>query len=124
MGEHGLDDDVGPPCRFAPTSVADRPRLGLDLARGDIGTIVWATGFRPDYSWLDVPVLDRKGQIMHEGGVVASPGLYAMGLPFMRRRKSTLIDGAGTDAVDLADHLVRHLGGEAAQGTAMARRAA
>ena len=122
--EHGLDDDVGPPCRFAPTSVADRPRLGLDLARGEIGTIVWATGFRPDYSWLDVPVLDRKGQIMHEGGVVASPGLYAMGLPFMRRRKSTLIDGAGTDAVDLADHLVRHLGGEAAQGTAMARRAA
>ena len=61
---------------------------------------------------------------MHDGGVVASPGLYVMGLPFLRRRKSTLIDGAGTDAVDLADHLVRHLGGEAAQGTAMARRAA
>ena len=96
----------------------------MDLTRGDVGAIVWATGFRPDYSWLDVPVLNRKGQIMHEGGVVASPGLYAMGLPFMRRRKSTLMDGAGTDAVDLADHLVRHLVGEAAQGTAMARRAA
>jgi putative flavoprotein involved in K+ transport len=70
---------------------------------------VWATGFRPDYSWLDVPVLDRKGRIRHDGGVVDAPGLYVMGLPFLRRRKSTLIDGAGSDSLDLSEHLAAYL---------------
>ena len=81
----------------------------LDLARGEVRTILWATGYRPDYRWLKVPVLDRKGQIDHDGGVTASPGLFAMGLPFMRRRKSTLIDGAGADAQDVSEQLARHL---------------
>ena len=58
-----------------------------------------------------MPVLDRKGQIRHDGGVVASPGMYVMGLPFLRRRKSALIDGAGDDARDLSDHLVSYLNG-------------
>ena len=72
----------------------------------EIRTIVWATGFRPDYSWLDVPVLDRKGLIRHDGGVVVdAPGMYLLGMPFLRRRKSTLIDGAGDDAEDLSAHL-------------------
>jgi putative flavoprotein involved in K+ transport len=105
----GLDRDVGPPHRFAPTRVPEAPPLGLDLGRSGIRTIVWATGFRPDYSWLDVPVLDRKGQVRHDGGVVSSPGLYLMGMPFLRRRKSALIDGAGADARDLSDHLVAYL---------------
>jgi putative flavoprotein involved in K+ transport len=105
--EHGTAAER--PSRLAATSVPERPRLNLDLASGEIATIVWATGYRPDYSWLDVPVLDRKGRLVHDGGVVASPGLYAMGLPFMRRRKSTLIDGAGEDACDIVDHLARHL---------------
>jgi len=88
------------------------PPLGIDLTRGDIRTIVWATGFRPDYSWLDVPVLDRKGMIRHDGGVVAdAPGLYLMGMPFLRRRKSSLIDGAGPDAQDLSAHLTSFLDG-------------
>jgi putative flavoprotein involved in K+ transport len=71
--------------------------------------VVWATGFRPDFSWLDVAVLDRKGFLRHEGGVTSSPGLYAMGMPFLRRRKSTLIDGAGDDARELSDHLAAQL---------------
>ena len=54
-------------------------------------------------------MLDRKGRIMHEGGVVRAPGMYVLGLPFLRRRKSTLIDGAAADAADLSDHLVRSL---------------
>jgi putative flavoprotein involved in K+ transport len=71
---------------------------------------------RPDYSWLDVPVLDRKGHIRHDGGVVAeAPGLYVLGLPFLRRRKSTLIDGVGDDARDLSAHLHAHLGAPAAR---------
>ena len=70
----------------------------LDLRSGEIRTIVWATGFRPDYSWLDVPVVDPKGHLRHDGGVVDSPGLYALGLPVLRRRKSTFIHGAEDDA--------------------------
>jgi putative flavoprotein involved in K+ transport len=106
----GLDDELEPPARFEPTEVGAAPPLGIDLASGEIATIVWATGFRPDYSWLDVPVLDRKGQVRHDGGVVdGAPGLYIIGLPFLRRRKSTLIDGAGDDARDLVAHLAAYL---------------
>ena len=94
----------------SPRPRSRRRRRSAWISRsGAIRTIVWATGFRPDYSWLDVPVLDRKGQIRHDGGVVASPGLYVMGLPFLRRRKSALIDGAGDDARDLSDHLAAYL---------------
>ena len=83
--------------------------VALDLRSGEIRTIIWATGFRPDLSWLQAPIFDRKGRINHDGGVTASPGLYLMGMPFLRRRKSTLIDGAADDAADLTDHLMRNL---------------
>jgi putative flavoprotein involved in K+ transport len=112
----GIDGDVPPPHRFEPTRVAESPPLGLDFRTAGIRTVIWACGFRPDYTWLHVPVLDRKGRIRHEGGVAESPGLYVLGLPFLRRRKSSLIDGAAVDANDLADHLVRSLGREAVPG--------
>jgi putative flavoprotein involved in K+ transport len=107
--EHGLDSEIEAPHRPPPTEVESTPPLGLDLSDGRIRTIVWATGYRPDYSWLDVPVLDRKGQIRHDGGVTGQPGLYVMGLQFLRRRKSALIDGAGDDARDLCDHMASYL---------------
>jgi putative flavoprotein involved in K+ transport len=91
--------------RFEPTEIDPQTRLGMDLNDGSVRTVIWATGYRPDYSWLDVPVLDRKGRIRHNGGVVAAPGMYVMGLPFMRRRKSSFIDGAADDAADLAAHV-------------------
>ena len=74
---------------------------------------IWCTGFRSDYSWLDMPtLLDRKGRVKHDGGVVSdTPGLYMMGQQFLRRRKSALIDGAAADADGLSDHLVSHLAG-------------
>jgi putative flavoprotein involved in K+ transport len=100
--------------RDGPTVVPERPRLGLDLRSGEVATVVWATGYRPEHGWLDLPVFDRKGRLRHDGGVLPLPGLYAIGLPFMRRRKSTLIDGAGADARELADHLAGHLAGPAA----------
>ncbi len=107
--ESGVDSEFDLPHRFPPTEVEDEPPLGLDLTRGDIRTIIWATGFRPDYSWLDVPVLDRKGLIRHDGGVVDSAGMYLMGMQFLRHRKSALIDGAGDDARDLNEHLASYL---------------
>ena len=107
---NGVDGEVGPPRRFEPTRVEASPPLSLDLERGELRTIVWATGYRPDYSWLDPSLLDRKGRIRHDGGVVDSPGMYLMGMQFMRRRKSALIDGAGDDARDLSAHLESYLG--------------
>jgi putative flavoprotein involved in K+ transport len=101
----GQEDCFPAPHRFEPTEIDPHARLGMDLNDGSIRTVIWATGYRPDYSWLDVPVLDRKGRIRHDGGVLAAPGMYVMGLPFMRRRKSSFIDGAGEDAADLAAHL-------------------
>ena len=112
--ENGLDDDVEPPHRFAPTELEAAPPLSMDLGSGAIRTIIWATGFRPDYSWLDVPVLDRKTRVRHDGGVVEAPGMYLMGIQFLRRRKSVLIDGAGDDARDLSAHLAAYLDGQSA----------
>jgi putative flavoprotein involved in K+ transport len=107
----GSDDALPPPQRLEPTRVPETPRLMLDLRGGEIATVVWATGFAPDYSWLEVPVLDRKGRLRHHGGVVTgAPGLYAIGLNLLRRRKSSFIHGAEDDARDLTDHLAAYLG--------------
>jgi putative flavoprotein involved in K+ transport len=97
--------------RPEPTIVDEAPALGLDLRSGEIRTIVWATGYKPDYSWLDVPVVAPNGSLRHDGGVVTdAPGLYVLGLPFLRRRRSTFLHGAAADTADLAAHLVAHLG--------------
>ena len=102
----GRRDELPPPHRFGPTRVDPRTPLELDLTSGEIATVVWATGFRPDHSWLDIPVRDRKGQICHDGGVVTeAPGLYVLGLPVLRTRASTYIHGAAADTAALADHL-------------------
>ncbi len=105
--------EIDPPERFGSTRLPQSPRLQLDLRSGEIRTVVWATGFRPDYSWLDVPVVDAKGQLRHDGGVVESPGLYALGLPVMRRRKSTFIYGIEDDAREVVEHLACYLAGQA-----------
>jgi len=110
---NGLDDLAPSSHRFAPTEVDTLPPLDLDLARGEIETIIWATGFRPDYSWLDVTVLDSKGMIRHDGGVVDSPGMYLLGSPFLRRRKSSFIDGARADAQELIVELSAYLDDQA-----------
>lgn len=94
--------------RPAPTAVAEVP-LGIDLRRGEIRSVVWATGITADYSWVEVPVFDPRGRLKHEGGVTPWPGLYVIGMPLLRRRRSTFIDGAAADAADLAAHLAAHL---------------
>jgi len=109
--ENSLDGEVAPPDRFEPTRIEKSPPLEMSFRNGAIRTVIWATGFRPDHSWLDVPVFDRKGRIQHDGGVVTAPGMYLMGMPFLRRRKSSLIDGAGDDARELSAHLAAYLNG-------------
>jgi len=102
---------LAPPERFEPTRAPASARLSLDLRNGQIRSILWATGFRPEYGWLDVPVIDHKGLLRHDGGVVDAPGMYALGLPLLRRRKSSFIHGAEDDARDVVDHLARYLAG-------------
>jgi putative flavoprotein involved in K+ transport len=99
------------PERLAPTEAPSAPRWQLDLRSGEIATIVWATGFRPDYGWLHVPVINAKGGLRHDGGAVDSPGLYALGLPVLRRRKSTFLHGIEDDAREVVDELHRYLAG-------------
>jgi putative flavoprotein involved in K+ transport len=105
------DANAGAPERFEPTRVPASTRLWLDLNSGEIQSIIWATGFRPDYSYLHLPVLDAKGRLRHDGGVVDAPGVYALGLPVLRRRKSSFIHGAEDDARDVVEHLAGHLAG-------------
>jgi putative flavoprotein involved in K+ transport len=104
----GLDTALDAPQRFAPTAVTAQPRLAAALGR-DVRSIVWATGYRPDFSWLDLPVFDRHGALRHERGIVDAPGMVVLGLPFLRRRKSSFIHGAEDDVRELAAHLMDHL---------------
>jgi putative flavoprotein involved in K+ transport len=116
---HGFDGEADLPYRFASTRVDAAPPLSINLQSGAIRTIIWSTGYRPDYSWLDVPVLDVRGRVRHDGGVVASPGMYVIGLPVLRCRRSSFIDGAKNDARYLSAHLASflHYGSEGSAHT-------
>lgn len=108
--EAGIDADLPDSETLANTRVPADPPLSISLTDGSVRTIVWATGYVADYSWLGIPVLDRKGQLRHDGGVVtASPGLYRIGLPVLRRRNSTFVNGAEADAREITDHLADYL---------------
>ena len=104
-GVAGLDAPHRPPA----TEVDSAPTLALDLA-DNIRTVIWATGMRPDHSWLDLPVFDRRGGLKHRGGVVDAPGVYVLGLPLLRRRKSSFIHGAADDVRELVVEIAAHLG--------------
>ena len=109
--------EVGKVERFANTIVSERPELGITIGgSGGIQSVIWATGYKPDYSWLDLPVFDSKGRLKHEGGVVKdSPGVVILGLTFLRRRKSSFIHGANDDARELVDVLAQYLDGQVPQ---------
>jgi putative flavoprotein involved in K+ transport len=104
-----VPDELAEPERFASTQVDNAPPSSLRFSDENIGTVLWATGLRPAYRWLDLPVFDRRNRIQHDGGVLPVPGSYVMGLPFMRRRKSSYMHGAADDAQDLSSHLADYL---------------
>lgn len=101
-----LDQELGDPDRPVMSNIPT-PETVRNLA--DFKTIVWATGFRPNYPWLDSQLLDHKGGIKHDGGVMFTPGMYVLGLPFGRHRKSSFLDGVGPDALELSSHLATYL---------------
>lgn len=86
---------------------ASAPARELHLRRAGIRTVIWATGFRRDFSWIDAPVLDATGEPVQRRGVTAAAGLYFLGLRWMHRRASDTIHGVGRDAAHLAGVIAR-----------------
>jgi putative flavoprotein involved in K+ transport len=102
-----------PPDPFRPTwPLALESPDGIDLQAERIKTVIWATGYRRSYPWLHVPgILDRHGEIRHQGGTTPVGGLYVLGINFQRRRNSSFIDGVGGDAEEIADQIARSRSG-------------
>jgi putative flavoprotein involved in K+ transport len=105
ISRNDLESEAGPKEPFSPFFWPVAPPSDIDLRIEGIKTVLWATGFRRSYPWLKIPVLDQRGEIRHSGGITAVPGLYVLGLQFLRTRKSAFIDGVGDDAVVLADRI-------------------
>jgi len=103
----GVEGLVPPPPPLSMTDVGSGPST-LNLSQEGIRSVLWATGFKRSYPWLHAPVFDERGEIVHEGGVTPEPGLYVMGLRFLRRRNSSFIDGQALDAEEIADHILAH----------------
>jgi putative flavoprotein involved in K+ transport len=105
-----------PPHRPEATRVP-ASRLGMDLASGEIATVFWATGFQPEHGWLELPVFDRKGHLMHDAGVVTqAPGVYTLGHTFLRSRKSSFMFGVEDDVKHITAYLQQHLDNTADAG--------
>lgn len=83
------------------------PTLSLDLAQAGITSIIWATGYAPDFGWLNVDALDEKGKPRHQRGVSSEPGIYFVGLPWQSRRGSAFIWGVWHDAKHVVDHIAK-----------------
>ncbi len=107
IARNGLDfpeepeaHEIGP----MPACVTD-PILELDLKKAGITSIVWATGYAPDFGWLKADAFDNRGRPVHKRGVSNVPGLYFLGLPWLSRRASSFIWGVWHDAAYLADRI-------------------
>jgi putative flavoprotein involved in K+ transport len=112
VARNGLDLPEEPEARAVlsdPTCVTD-PLASLDLAEAGVTTIIWATGFSSDYSWLPEGALDDAGRPNHQRGVSAEPGVYFLGLPWQTRRGSSFIWGVWFDARYVADHISKQRG--------------
>ena len=101
----GLDAPPEPATEPGPPAWTHDPPTELSLRAAGIRSVVWATGYRRDHSWLHAPVFDAAGAVVQRRGVTGAPGLYFLGLWFMWRRGSSSIDGVGADATYLADHI-------------------
>jgi putative flavoprotein involved in K+ transport len=91
-----------------PPCMAD-PLRRLDIGANGIGAVIWATGYGFDFGWIDVPVLDARGEPVHRRGVTEVPGLYFLGLQWLSRMRSSFLSGVGDDAADLADHIAARI---------------
>jgi putative flavoprotein involved in K+ transport len=99
----GLDlppDDRAPSDGFVPPT-----STSLDLEGAGVGSVLWATGYRLDFGWVDLPVFDEWGYPRHVRGVTEHPGLYAVGLPWLHSEPSAVFAGVGADAAHVTSHI-------------------
>lgn len=99
----GLAAPEEPPAALPPRGPAATPIRTLDLDTASITSVIWATGFRRDFGWIRLPVLDERGEPIHRRGVTGCPGLYFLGLPWLHTLKSSVLCGVGRDADHLAE---------------------
>jgi putative flavoprotein involved in K+ transport len=102
---HRIDAPAAP---SAPPSAGHPPAppiRDLDLAQAGITSVIWATGFRRDFGWVRLPVLDERGEPVHRRGVTGCPGVYFLGLPWLHTLRSSVLCGVGDDAAHLAEHI-------------------
>ncbi|WP_176038186.1 flavin-containing monooxygenase [Brucella tritici] len=104
---NGLDLPEYPDARnlLPPTEYEKNAILELNLAEAGITSIIWAAGFKRDYSWLELDLFDEDGNPVHELGVSKEPGIYFLGLPFQSRRRSSFLFGVWYDAKYIADYI-------------------
>ena len=93
--------------RFAEPACVREPLQNLDLAAAGVTSIIWATGYSTDYSWLKVDAFKPDGKPQHQRGVSREPGIYFVGLPWLSRRGSAFIWGVWHDARHIAEHIVK-----------------
>ena len=105
--QHGLKMPEEPAARAVlpdPPCVTE-PLRRLDISADGIGAVIWATGYGLDFGWIDIPVLDARGEPLHRHGITEVPGLYFLGLQWLSKMKSSFLSGVGDDAAVLADHI-------------------
>ncbi|KRR11004.1 FAD-dependent oxidoreductase [Bradyrhizobium jicamae] len=103
-----LPEETGARATLPEPPSVTAPLMRLDLAAEGIASVIWATGYGVDFSWIDIPVTDARGDAVHRNGISAVPGLYFLGLQWLSKMNSSFLSGVGDDAVVLADHILGH----------------
>jgi putative flavoprotein involved in K+ transport len=109
IARHGIEAPAAPPPAPSARPEPGAPIPSLDLAEAGITSVIWATGFRRDFGWIRLPVLDERGEPVHRRGVAGYPGVYFLGLPWLHTLRSSVLCGGGDDAAHLAEHIASRL---------------
>ena len=115
IAQHGIAAPAAPPPAPPARREPAPPIRDLDLAEAGITSVIWATGFRRDFGWIRLPVLDERGEPVHRRGVTGCPGVYFLGLPWLHRLRSSVLCGVGDDAAHLAEHIASRAAAPAAR---------
>src|SRR4029077_18293107 len=100
--------DIDEPDYEIPAPMRIKTRTEIDVVREGIGTVIWTSGYRPHYDWVKFPVFDDMGFPVQVDGRAAVPGLYFVGVHWMRKNKSAILYGVGEDAEIVARHIVEN----------------
>ena len=100
-----MPQDTAARARLPNPLCVTEPLRRLELSADNIGAVIWATGYGVDFGWIDIPVLDARGEPLHRHGITGVPGLYWLGLQWLSKMSSSFLSGVGDDAAVIADHI-------------------